>query len=413
MKKNSLSTKITLIFIFFILLLCMFFVVLLKYQTENDLKAMKERQLQSINYIFVLYRNNLSPQGINEYFSNFGLRKVTNQNLRLSVLEKGIVVFQKDSNIGRFSSIRYNDRYYLYVDNMISNILLESQYKKRANDYIWIGFIISLIILIFMYMSMIKSIAPLKVLSEQIKKFASGDMDINCKSDKDDEIAEVANEFNSAAEKLRDLINSRQLFLRTIMHELKTPIGKGRIVSEMIHDERSKTRLISIFERLDLLISEFSKIEQIVSKTCSVDTKEYNLVNIIDHAIDMLMLEGDKKDEFVKVEIDSDIVVKADFELFGLAIKNLLDNAIKYADDNVVHIRASEHKIYIENRAKALPMDIEEYYKPFVSGKNKTEKGLGLGLYIVQNIVKLNGFELGYSYENGLHRFAIDLKSIR
>jgi len=413
MKKNSLSTKITLIFIFFILLLCMFFVVLLKYQTENDLKAMKERQLQSINYIFVLYRNNLSPQGINEYFSNFGLRKVTNQNLRLSVLEKGILVFQKDSNIGRFSSIRYNDRYYLYVDNMISNILLESQYKKRANDYIWIGFIISLIILIFMYMSMIKSIEPLKALSSQIRKFASGDMDINCKSDKDDEIAEVANEFNSAAEKLRDLINSRQLFLRTIMHELKTPIGKGRIVSEMIHDERSKTRLISIFERLDLLISEFSKIEQIVSKTCSVDIKEYNLVNIIDHSIDMLMLEGDKKDEHVKVEIDSDIVVRADFELFGLAIKNLLDNAIKYADDNVVHVKASEHKIYIENRGKELPMDIEEYYKPFVSGKNKTEKGLGLGLYIVQNIVKLNGFELGYSYENGLHSFRIDLKNIK
>ena len=36
---------------------------------------------------------------------------------------------------------------------------------------------------------------------------------------------------------------SRQLFLRTIMHELKTPIGKGRIVSEMIEDDTQKEQI--------------------------------------------------------------------------------------------------------------------------------------------------------------------------
>jgi two-component system OmpR family sensor kinase len=329
MNKNSLSTKITLIFVFSILLLCALFIVLFEYQTEKNLKAMKERQLQSINYIFVLYRNNLSPQGISEYFNNFGLRQVTNQNLKLSVLDKGVVIFHKDSDVGRFSSIRYNDRYYLYIDNMISNILLESQYKKRANDHLLIGFVIAFIILISMYVSMLRSIAPLKKLSMEIRKFASGDMNIDCKSDKEDEIAEVANEFGKAAEKLKDMIDSRQLFLRTIMHELKTPIGKGRIVSEMIGDEKSKTRLISIFERLDLLINEFSKMEQIVSKTYYMQVKEYHLVHILDNAIDMLMLEDDKKDKHVKVDIDPDMVVKVDFELFSLAIKNLLDNAIK------------------------------------------------------------------------------------
>ena len=48
-------------------------------------------------------------------------------------------------------------------------------------------------------MSILRSIAPLKDLSGEIKKFAAGNMDINCKSDQDDEIAEVANEFDKAA----------------------------------------------------------------------------------------------------------------------------------------------------------------------------------------------------------------------
>jgi len=409
MSKNSLSTKITMVFIFSMLLLCMFFVVLFKYQAEKDLEAMKKRQLQSINYIFVLYKNHLSPYGINEYFTNFGLKKVTNQNLKASVLKKGLIVFQKKSDLGRFSSIRYNGRYYLFIDNLISNVLLESQHKKRTNDFLWIGFIVAFIVLVSMYISILKSISPLKELSSQIRKFASGDMDIDCKSDKQDEIAEVANEFDNAASKLRDLIHSRRLFLRTIMHELKTPIGKGRIVSEMLSDTKAKGRLISIFERLDLLINEFSKIEQIVSKNYSLQLKEYQLVDIVDSAIDMLMLDEDKKSLHVKVDIDSKIIIKADFDLFALAVKNLLDNAIKYADDKVVYISISNNVLYIENRAKEFPLNIEEYYKPFVSGSREVKKGLGLGLYIVKNIVKLNDFDLDYEYIDEMHRFSVDI----
>ena len=409
MTKNSLSTKITLVFIFSIAILMTLFILLFKYQTERDLQAMKERQLQSINYIFILYRNNLSPHGINEYFGNFGLKRVQNHNLRKSVLDSGVVVFQKNSELGKFSSIRYNDRYYLYIDNMVSNVLLESKYKKRASNFLWIGFVIAFVILISMYISILRSISPLRELSSQIKKFALGDMDINCKSEKRDEIAEVANEFDKAASKLRDLIHSRQLFLRTIMHELKTPIGKGRIVSEMIQDEKAKRRLISIFERLDLLINEFSKIEQIVSKNYSLQFKSYHLVDIVDSAVDMLMLDDDKKALHVKVDIDSNVMIKADFDSFALAIKNLMDNAIKYADDRVVYVTMMDKTLCIENRAKEFPMDIEEYYKPFVSGSKEVRKGLGLGLYIVRNIVKQNDFELSYEYVDGMHRFLIDV----
>jgi two-component system OmpR family sensor kinase len=409
MKNNSLSNKITLVFIFSIALLCMFFFVLMKYQSEKNLENMKERQLQSINYIFVLYRNNLSPQGINEYFSNFGLKPVQNANLKASVLSKGVVVFQKSSALGEFSSIIYNDKYYLHIDNLISSILLESKYDKRPNDILWLIFAAALVLLISIYISILRSISPLKQLSSEIKKFASGQLDIDCKSDKDDEIAEVANEFDRAASKLKDLINSRQLFLRTIMHELKTPIGKGRIVAEMLQDVRAKNRLVSIFERLDLLISEFSKLEQIVSKNYSLQIKEHKFVNILEQAIDLLMLEEEKRALHVNAQnVDESLYLKADFDSFSLALKNLMDNAIKYSPQKRVYVRTEGKKIYIENFGKPLEMDIEEYEKPFVSGKNELKPGLGLGLYIVKNIIKLNNLELSYEYKDEKHCFIID-----
>ncbi|WP_458701093.1 ArsS family sensor histidine kinase [Sulfurospirillum sp. 1307] len=410
MTKNSLSNRITLIFVFSILLLSALFFIAYKYQSEKNLAIMKERQLQSINYIFLLYRNNLTPHGINEYFSNFGLKKVENLNLKRSVLAKGVVVFQKKSTLGIFSSIRYNDKYYLYIDNLISNILLESQYEKRANENIWVVFVLALIILVSIYISILKSISPLKELSLQIRKFASGDMNIECKSDKDDEIAEVANEFDKAASKIRDLIQSRQLFLRAIMHELKTPIGKGRIVSEMVQDDRAKKRLISVFERLDLLINEFSKIEQIVSKNYSLKFQEFKLIDIIESSIDMMMLEEGKKDLHVKIDVSEDYIVKVDFESFALAIKNLMDNAIKYSDDKKVNVVLANDNLCVINKAEEFKKPIEEYYKPFVSGSNELKDGLGLGLYIVKNIIKLNNLELNYKYEDGMHKFCINLK---
>ncbi len=242
MIKNSIINKISAIFILSLALLVMFFALLLEHQSERNLENMKERQLQSINYLLVMYRNNVEPKDIEEYFNNFGLKRVVSENLRESVLEKGAVIFQKLSPISRFSSVLYNGRYYLFIDNFESSVLLESQDYKNFNENLWIVFGIALFILGYMFFSIFRSISPLKTLSQKIRKFACGDLSIECKSDHNDEIGEVANEFDRAVKKIRDLIDSRQLFLRTIMHELKTPIGKGRIVAEMLDDEIAKKR---------------------------------------------------------------------------------------------------------------------------------------------------------------------------
>lgn len=408
MIKNSILNKISAIFFLSLFLLAMFFALLLEHQSDKNLDNMKQRQIQSVNYLLVMYRNNVEPGDIEEYFNNFGLKKVSSKHLRDSVLERGVVIFQKLSPISRFSSIVYNDRYYLFIDNFESSVLLESQDYKNFNESLWVVFVIAFLILLYMYISIFKSIAPLKTLSSQIRKFASGDLEIECKSESNDEIGEVANEFDRAVKKIHDLINSRQLFLRTIMHELKTPIGKGRIVAEMLEDETAKKRLIGVFGRLDLLISEFSKIEQITSKRYDLSLKEYSLLHVIDQAIDLLMLDDKKREDQVKVEGDFDFKVTVDFDLMALALKNLMDNAMKHSLNHRVYVKSEGQKVIIANEGEPLKMAIEEYFQPFVSGSKACGSGLGLGLYIVKNIVAQHGFEVLYAYEKGFHHFSID-----
>ena len=408
MIRNSLINKISAIFFLSLLLLVMFFALLLEHQSEKNMENMKQRQLQSVNYLLVMYRNNVQPSDIEEYFNNFGLRKVESSFLRESVLERGVVIFQKLSPVSRFSSIIYNDRYYLFIDDFESSVLLESMEYKNFNENLWIVFGIALLIFIYMYYSIFKSLSPLKTLSAHIRKFASGDLNIECKSDYNDEIAEVANEFDKAAKKIRDLIHSRQLFLRTIMHELRTPIGKGRIVSEMIEDETAKKRLNSIFLRLDMLITEFSKIEQLASKHYTLNIQECTLLNVMEQAIDLLMLDDKKRAEQITLEGDFSLLVKVDFELMALDLKNLMDNAIKHSSSHHVNVRLTSQTLFISNQGEALKMAIEEYFQPFVSGSKAHGSGLGLGLYIVKNIVEQHGLVIAYEYTKGWHHFSID-----
>ena len=89
-----------------------------------------------------------------------------------------------------------------------------------------------------------------------------------------DEISEVADAFYTAVMQIKKLNESRQLFLRNIMHELKTPITKGRITAEMIPEDKYQKRLISVFEKLEELINEFAAVEEATSG------KKLNIVDV-------------------------------------------------------------------------------------------------------------------------------------
>jgi two-component system OmpR family sensor kinase len=172
----------------------------------------------------------------------------------------------------------------------------------------------------------------------------------------------------------------------------------------MIKDEKQKARLHSIFERLNLLIDEFAKIEKITSRNFELELKPYKMSDLLDASIDLLMVEHPER--FVTKEIVRDYVVKVDFELFTLVLKNLLDNAVKYSVDKQVRVRIDNGRIEIINKGEPLPHPLEEYFKPF----HASQGGLGLGLYIVKSILDIHHMHLDYLYkkEEKLNVFMID-----
>jgi len=289
----------------------------------------------------------------------------------------------------------------ILINNDRFKLFLENKNKLKFPLKRIIVFSIVFLLILMLYFWVMKSLKPLSTLKNQIKTFSEGNLDIHCASDKNDEIAEVANEFDHAVTMIRELLQSRQLFLRAIMHELKTPIGKGRLVAEMLPDEKNKARMHSIFERLNLLIDEFAKIEKITSKNFELTIKPYKMSDLVEASIDLLMIENTK--EMIELQVKQDYQVNVDFELFTLVIKNLLDNALKYAKDRKVLIQINNKTLAIVNNGEALKEPLENYFKPFHTSK----KGLGLGLYIVKSILDIHQKELHYNHEDGKNIFMI------
>ena len=73
----------------------------------------------------------------------------------VSVLEDGEISFHRMTQLGSLSSIVYNSRFYLLVDGASVRILLENQSGKQANDFLWVGFALALVLLKSMYVSII------------------------------------------------------------------------------------------------------------------------------------------------------------------------------------------------------------------------------------------------------------------
>lgn len=290
------------------------------------------------------------------------------------------------------SMIEYQDNIYFWVESSRHSVLLEDmsiEPYRALNLLSAYGTLMSVLLISFALI--IYRLRPLRRLRKQIARFGEGDMGVSFKTSGSDEIALIANELDSTQNKIRSLIESRTLFLRNIMHELKTPIAKGRIVTTMLGDEKQRGRFEGIFERLESLIGEFALIEEITSGNQYHDKKEYRLIDIIDGAIDLAMVEY----ESVERTIDASVKIEVDYRLFVTAVKNLIDNAIKYSLEKKMAIWMEEGEIIFANIGEPLKKPLSYYIEPFTK-EHPTKDSFGLGLYIVDAILKEHNYVLAY-----------------
>ena len=326
-----------------------------------------------------------------------GFQSVDN---KLMFNKKGFYRQKVVSNI-RATMLQYKRKIYFYIQTPKGNLFVQDEELKPYRYFnVLYTYTTVLLIISISFFLILHRLRPLILLRRKIALYGNGNMKVSFKMRGEDEIASIANELESTKEKINTIMESRTLFLRNIMHELKTPIAKGTIATQMLPTDKQRERFASIFGRLESLVTEFAMIEEVTSLGDKTEFSEYRLVDVIDGAIDMAMV--DKMHVFV--DIDTSHKVNVNYRLYTTAIKNMIDNGIKYSVDSMVYIKIIDGELCFDSRGECLKQPLKYYIEPFTK-ENPSKNSFGLGLYLVDSILKAHEQVLAHEYDNGVNRF--------
>lgn len=406
MKNISVTAFIHILFTVAIAILIATFLLFLNWNEDRrKIEEFKRYQLISLTFLSNL-RLNPNEEELRNLYKELRVKPISSEEserVKQEVEARGKTIFSGGSAIGQVRVFEVFDTHYIYVQRMKHNLVFKDD---QPNNYyfeiaVTLGTFLT-ILLMLLYLAVLKKLSPLKKLHREIQRFAQGDTSIRITYAYDDEIGKIAKSFNDAIVHIKQLSRSKNLFMRNLMHELKTPITKGRIIVEMLEDEKTKKTLVRAFERMNELISELAEIERVTSQSFEPDFEYVMLSEVIQESRELLMVERSN----VVVEIN-DRALTTDIRLLALAIKNLLDNGIKYGQGKPVLLRTNAKTIEVVSRGEALQHPLTYYTEPF-SQEEKRSSGFGLGLYIVHNILEKLGYELGYHYEESKNIFIIE-----
>lgn len=301
----------------------------------------------------------------------------------------------------RTTMLEYKNTIFFFIQSPAGYILIQDEELKPYRVlHLMYAYISIIVVLIVSFLLIFQKLRPLSKLRKQIAQFGDGNMSISFKANGGDEIALIAKEMESTRIKINTILESRTLFLRNVMHELKTPIAKGTIATQMLDSQKQIDRFSSIFGRLESLVSEFALIEEVTSVNNKADFKEYRLVDIIDGAMDMAMVDIEQ----VSIDISCTYKMYVNYRLYTTAIKNMIDNGIKYSTDQHVQITMKNNELYFESNGECIKHPLKYYIEPFTKD-NPSKNSFGLGLYLVDSILKAHDEVLAHEYENGVNRF--------
>ncbi len=387
----------------FLLLALILFVanVIFSIRTSSVIRESENKRLQ--NEIVVLVQT-ITPYYLNGNLSvvyrigeNFGYTRIATPPKNAQTLyseSNGILnvkIFSYDNFVG--FGVAFLD------DNGIN--LVRPKDENAWNRYkVFMLLFQSVLIMMILFFFFYQVLRPLNVLKDSIDELKRGIFAKKLRIDSKDEIGALFKAFNEMNEKISKMVKARELITRNIAHELRTPLAKIQLSLEIKEGEELKSDLKKYINSLNHISQNMLDFERIQEENFELKNDEFLSESAVFEAL------RDLSDKPICLNIIKSVKIKGDLHLFAVAIKNLMENAIKYGDNGEVNIELNEEGILISNKGAPLANDISYYFEPFYRG-DITKQGYGLGLSIVKEIIMLHKMEINYRYDCGMHIFYI------
>lgn len=211
------------------------------------------------------------------------------------------------------------------------------------------------------------------------------------------DIIKLDKKLNQKAAKIRLKNTQLEGILSAISHEFKNPVAIIKASSDTLKNdplmsEEFKNKFIEkIIKNSQKIVNLVDKIKlSFTQKEITLNISEFNLKEIVKDVKNELLEKY--KDRNILIS-GNDTLIKADKILIKQVILNLSENALKYSNDEII-LQINEHSFFVKDRGigieeENLNLITKRYFRV---SKNNWDNSLGLGLYIVKQILKIHNF---------------------
>lgn len=250
---------------------------------------------------------------------------------------------------------------------------------------------------------------PLQTLCDEVLYMSQGNLDTSITQEGKGEVADVAGAVQELAKNLSSTITSMRELLGNISHELRSPLTRIHIDVALL--EEKLARLEQPEQREAALVhvaamqKEMALMESLVEDTLQNSRldlqREFCLEPVAFSELCAEMLRRHApvlQNAHIRVEhyLTPDIYIQGEEMLLCRMVENLLENAAKYTDENgtlVIRLASAHNTVTLrmENSCKPLPEErLTRLFEPFYRGDVPTGNGVGLGLALVEKIIRIH-----------------------
>lgn len=302
------------------------------------------------------------------------------------------------------------------------------------NSFMYVFLLTGLAVLsVAMIISLIFSKHMTKSLDEMTvaaRKYSHGDFSMRVSTtERADEMGALTDSFNAMADSLEKAERSRQEFIANVSHELKTPMttiagfAEGLLDGTIPRENEDKYLAVIADEtrRLSRLVREMLDISRMEDDlTAPENLTAFNLNEVI--IITLLNFEARTEEKKLDVQLrlpDDALWVRANEDAIRRVIYNLLDNAVKFSKPGGtlgISIWKQQGKAYVSISDEGetippedLPFIFDRFHKSDRS-RSLDRDGVGLGLYLVKNILNAHDEDIVVTSRDGVTKFVFTLK---
>lgn len=298
-------------------------------------------------------------------------------------------------------------------------VRINSQMQEIMVTFLVCGVSVMLIAFVFVYFITKQIVRPLNEISLAAQSYVKGDFSRRITVGPEGEINDLAITFNRMADGLEQLEVMRRGFIADISHELRTPMTTiggfvDGILDGTIPPQLQEKYLLLVsgeVKRLARLVNELLDVARIQSGEISYKMDPFCITEVA-YQVLLSMEDRIREGEIqLRVQIpEEELYALGDGDAIHRVLYNLMDNAVKFTPPHgeiALSLYPEGNKFYlaVRNTGKGIPEPevgriFERFYKTDKSrGENK--KGVGLGLYMVKNIIDAHGEDITVNSKEG------------